>query len=75
MSVATALMFALEPRGRFQKGFSDFPPFPSPTNTIAPVIQSITIVKNLFFLPTRLRCLHLNMKYPAFSPTGLMLVA
>ena len=45
-------VFAFEPRSRFQKGFKAFSPFPSPTKTIAPVIQSITIVKNLFFLPT-----------------------
>jgi len=49
--VATALIFALEPQARFQKGFKAFWPFPSPTNTIALVFQSITMVKHLFFLP------------------------
>jgi hypothetical protein len=39
----------------------------SPMNHI-PVAAFRTLV-------TRLRCLHLNMKYPAFSPTGLMFVA
>jgi hypothetical protein len=36
MSVDTALIFALEARSRFQKGFNASCPFPVPTYTIAP---------------------------------------
>jgi hypothetical protein len=48
MSVATALIFALSREAVSRRVSGHFSPFPSPTKTIAPVIQSMTMVKNLF---------------------------
>ena len=45
MSIATASIFALLPRSRFQNGFSALAPLPSPTKTTAPLSRSRTTVR------------------------------